>query len=680
MFGANGLDVTLQENTDTPLSETLLFDSDTHLNENVTMQSDEWKTYHSDVGGYSFDYPAAYTVTELETAHVQVRPTEASPATEIITFMYLPFEIVEGEQLLEWAELYNMHYKEGQYEVTFRSIADDHVYMESTATSPIPIQGHLLVNHQLILRLSTHYTDDSKHEIIERMVESIQFAADAPQNMAQLYAPAPPPPIVSLTEFVALFEERELVSRAVQFRTDTGETPTDLLAQMSERGRRDYYLTLEANRELIEDIDRERGEPTPTAPSYSESDYQSYLKAEEAYNQTLADESLQSDKEVESNNGSSSPFPLIHAAATQANCSGVVPTTGLDNRRGLPARYVTPIREYPTIVRCGSSLHVGEDTYAADFSVIVGTDVYATTQNETISVVQNTYNGIGYGRYVRTRALQMVRGIWLWYYNLYAHLDQIDVAVDDVLGPTDLIGASGSTGTDPNDPAPHLHFAMRTHILGSGFKPVDLSPIKGFTPNLYYPAQCQICGTNDDPAHEPIIIEADEFQTSSQPVASGHYWNCSTFHPTHTGTCYRAAIPITPHWVLDPINILNSHLSPRISYNVWLPAQDNYRIWVCGMGGHTSADSLHMGMNGLPYSSADRVVGYHTTNWVWRSQTIDGPVPSVSAQQGYNYIDIWVRENEMRVDRILLTRDFNFNPDTNQLDTAIRCGAEHLYD
>jgi len=360
------------------------------------------------------------------------------------------------------------------------------------------------------------------------------------------------------------------------------------------------------------------------------------------------------------------------------NCSGVVPTSGLDNRRGLPARYTTPIRVYPTIVRCGSYAHVNDDTYAADISVVVGTDVYATTQNEQVLEVHNTFSGLGYGKHVRTYALQYVRGNWESYYSLYAHLNQIDVAVNNVLQPTNLIGKSGSTGTgDP--PRPHLHYAMRFYEDGSGYKPVDLSPVKGFTPNLYYPAQCQECGKIANPNTEPVIIEANEFQTTNQPVGSGHYWSCSTFHPNHTGTCYRAAVPISPEWSLDPIVYANRNSSPRISYHVWFPIA-NYRIWVCGRGGTVEDDSLHMGLNDIPYTTSDRLSGYHSTNWVWKSLTVDGPVPSLNLPQGYSYIDMWARENGMRVDRILLTSDFNFNPATGQSNTAVRCGAEDLYD
>lgn len=204
--------------------------------------------------------------------------------------------------------------------------------------------------------------------------------------------------------------------------------------------------------------------------------------------------------------------------------------------------------------------------------------------------------------------------------------------------------------------------------------PVDLSPVKGFTPNLNYPTVSATCGIIEDPTNAPIIIEANEFTSSYQPVSGGYNWSCSTYFPNYTGTCYRALVPATPEWGLAPLTYSNQSLTPKISYQVYFPTATNYRAWVCGMGGNINDDSLHMGQNSLLLGTADDMTGYDSSNWVWKSLAMDGSSPYLYLNHDYNNIDLYGRENSMRVDRILLTKDFNYNPTT----AGIRCGAQGL--
>lgn len=214
--------------------------------------------------------------------------------------------------------------------------------------------------------------------------------------------------------------------------------------------------------------------------------------------------------------------------------------------------------------------------------------------------------------------------------------------------------------------------------------PVDLSPIKGLIFNLKYPLVTNIndndCGDVRDANTTPIIIEANEFQAQTQPGSSGHSWNCSTYLPNHTGTCYRAAVPITPHWGLSPLTNANVNQTPRITYNIWLPSNTNYYVWVCAMGGHVDDDSLHITAGNVPqvepaiFATATDMTGYHSTNWVWQSARMNGFVPYLYFPRGYNYINLHMRENGLRVDRILLTTSPSYNPTTSN----VRCGGQGL--
>jgi len=92
------------------------------------------------------------------------------------------------------------------------------------------------------------------------------------------------------------------------------------------------------------------------------------------------------------------------------------------------------------------------------------------------------------------------------------------------------------------------------------------------------------------------------------------------------------------------------------------------------MGGHIYDDSLHISPAALYPGTADDMTGYQSTNWVWASLANDGSTPYLLLPQSYNDISMYIRENGMRVDRILLTKNFGYNP-TN---AGIRCGAQGL--
>lgn len=175
------------------------------------------------------------------------------------------------------------------------------------------------------------------------------------------------------------------------------------------------------------------------------------------------------------------------------------------------------------------------------------------------------------------------------------------------------------------------------------------------------------------------MIEANEFLNQANYYAQPYYWNCSTYLKyNHTGECYRAVVPITPEWGLGEIDDSNKQYSPVLNYNVWFPATQNWRVWVCGMGGSDNDDSIHMGSNGSPHTTANptatKMEGYSTTNWVWKSERMNnGGIPKIYLESGYELINLWARENGMRVDRILLARDDNYN------SSAIRCGANQLF-
>lgn len=128
-----------------------------------------------------------------------------------------------------------------------------------------------------------------------------------------------------------------------------------------------------------------------------------------------------------------------------------------------------------------------------------------------------------------------------------------------------------------------------------------------------------------------------------------------------------AVVPLT-NWGIDP---LVTNQSPELMYarvrSYW---PGNYYIWLCGRGNSVNDDSVYMGVDGVSPASAQRITGYHQSAWVWQSIKMDGQRPYIYLASSLEQVNLWAREDGMRVDRILLTRDAGYNPSGN-----IRCGG-----
>jgi lysophospholipase L1-like esterase len=95
--------------------------------------------------------------------------------------------------------------------------------------------------------------------------------------------------------------------------------------------------------------------------------------------------------------------------------------------------------------------------------------------------------------------------------------------------------------------------------------------------------------------------------------------------------------------------------SPEMVYNVDFVTTGTYYVWIRGYaGGGGADDSLHAGLDGAGPSSADRIYGFNNT-WSWRRTTLDGPVATlVVSTTGRHTFHLWMREDGLRVDRIVL--------------------------
>jgi len=144
------------------------------------------------------------------------------------------------------------------------------------------------------------------------------------------------------------------------------------------------------------------------------------------------------------------------------------------------------------------------------------------------------------------------------------------------------------------------------------------------------------------------VIDAEHYD--AKIPRNGKDWVLETSVIGYSGTGYLTALPNTG----ITYNTGYVTASPELVYNVHVTTVGTYYIWIRGHASTTSDDSVHAGLDGTGPASADRISGF-TTIWSWRRTTLDSaPATIVITDPGFHTIHLWMREDGLRVDKILL--------------------------
>ena len=96
--------------------------------------------------------------------------------------------------------------------------------------------------------------------------------------------------------------------------------------------------------------------------------------------------------------------------------------------------------------------------------------------------------------------------------------------------------------------------------------------------------------------------------------------------------------------------------SPELVYRIRFTTPGTYYVWVRAAGASGGDDTVHAGLDGAAPASADRIGSFPTT-WRWRYNTMDGsPATLVVPTAGDHTFHLWMREDGVAVDKILLRR------------------------
>lgn len=157
-----------------------------------------------------------------------------------------------------------------------------------------------------------------------------------------------------------------------------------------------------------------------------------------------------------------------------------------------------------------------------------------------------------------------------------------------------------------------------------------------------------------------LVVEAENFSAN---VAQGqHAWETASAG----AAAGSVAMDATPE--IRTNNATNYALaSPRLDFDVTFVSAGTHYVWVRGFSANTGADSVHVGLDGVDVLSSRRVDGFalQTFDWSGDVQVSPGVLQRATievATAGDRTLNIWMREDGFRVDRMLLTTDPDFVP------------------
>jgi len=152
-----------------------------------------------------------------------------------------------------------------------------------------------------------------------------------------------------------------------------------------------------------------------------------------------------------------------------------------------------------------------------------------------------------------------------------------------------------------------------------------------------------------------VVIEAEHFTTNT--TRASHTWTASADTAASGGQVMRCL----PN---NGANINTGYTtgSPELDFPIQFTTTGTYQVWLRGSAATADDDSAHVGIDGQGPASSDRISTFGTSLG-WSKATMDGPVATiVISTPGVHTLNLWMREDGLSVDRLLLTTNASFTP------------------
>jgi hypothetical protein len=153
-----------------------------------------------------------------------------------------------------------------------------------------------------------------------------------------------------------------------------------------------------------------------------------------------------------------------------------------------------------------------------------------------------------------------------------------------------------------------------------------------------------------------VVMEAEN-ATGTAPgsgIAAGSTWTSRVVSTASLGT----AIEATPN---AGVRTGDSTVGPRRDYTVRFATPGTYQLWVRGRGPTADDDTIHVGLNGTPVTLGASGLLFPGA-WTWLNTVGSRRVTITVTTPGLATINLWMREDGVLVDKVLLTSSSSFIP------------------
>ena len=154
-----------------------------------------------------------------------------------------------------------------------------------------------------------------------------------------------------------------------------------------------------------------------------------------------------------------------------------------------------------------------------------------------------------------------------------------------------------------------------------------------------------------------LVLEAESGLVNSG--TSTHQWVSASDQVGFAGESYMEALPDIG--VIHETDTVAD--APMLSYRFNTTTPATYTVWVRGLAPNAAGDSLHIGLDNAPVATADKLSGFQPSEWDWSRLTMDNSDATVDLTTSGTYtLNLWMREDGLRVDRVLLVTDTAYIP------------------
>ncbi|PAP76670.1 hypothetical protein BSZ37_09565 [Rubrivirga marina] len=154
------------------------------------------------------------------------------------------------------------------------------------------------------------------------------------------------------------------------------------------------------------------------------------------------------------------------------------------------------------------------------------------------------------------------------------------------------------------------------------------------------------------------LVVAEAEHTHESVARGGQSWTA-----TPASGAVGTALGVLPNTGAN-INAGFVDTSPELRFRVRFSTPGTYYVWGRVLAGSDDDDSFHAGIGGAGPASADRIFTTDRAQLVWANRTMDqnSRATITVASAGEHVVSVWMREDGLVLDRLLLTTSASFTP------------------